>query len=140
MSYKDKHDEVDAISTTLKKKDFEQVTIENDLRQMIATVRNCSTDEIDPKIAFYDQGLDSTELLNLVVKIEEKINCQLYPTLVFEYTNIETLSDYLMEGYGEQYESYLETKFEDTCAKQLHETQRIKQGKKPSQGRTLQSK
>ncbi|MDX8047241.1 SDR family NAD(P)-dependent oxidoreductase [Gracilibacillus sp. S3-1-1] len=140
MIYKDKRDEVDAISTSLKDKDSEQVMIENDLRKMIATVRDCSIDDVDPKIAFYDQGLDSTELLDLVMKIEEKINCQLYPTLLFEYTNIKTLSDYLMEEYGEQYKSYLENNFENASAKQVHETQSIKQRKKPSQGRTLQSK
>lgn len=141
ISYKDKLEEVEETSSeSIKENDFEQVTIKDDLRQMIAGVRNCNADDIDPKMAFYDQGLDSTELLNLVVEIEEKINCQLYPTLLFEYTNIETLSEYLIEEYGEQYKSYLESKFKEKKAHQVHETHKIKQRNKTTQGRSLQSK
>ncbi|MFH0348560.1 SDR family NAD(P)-dependent oxidoreductase [Bacillus vallismortis] len=140
LSYKEINDEVDAISISHNDMDSEEVTIENDLRKMIATVRNCSIDDVDPKIAFYDQGLDSTELLDLVMKIEEKLNCQLYPTLLFEYTNIKTLSNYLMEEYGEQYKSYLETNYNNVSAKQVQEKQSIKESKTASQARPLQLK
>ncbi|MCO1604482.1 SDR family NAD(P)-dependent oxidoreductase [Desulfosporosinus nitroreducens] len=69
------------------------------LQKEIGKVLGKRSCEIDVNTGFYDLGLDSTQLLNLVKELELKLNKQLYPTLLFEYSTIKRLSDYLMENY-----------------------------------------
>lgn len=83
--------------------DRKQKAIENDLRQMLADIKNKQIDDIKADIDFYDQGLDSTDLLQVVQKLEDKIGEKLYPTLLFEYRNISKLVDFLTEKYGDTY-------------------------------------
>lgn len=77
--------------------------IESDLRKLVAKMRQVSESQVNPEAGFYDQGLDSRNLLELVGELEKKLGQQLYPTLLFEYTNIKDLSEYLMENYKEIY-------------------------------------
>ncbi|SFJ89231.1 SDR family NAD(P)-dependent oxidoreductase, partial [Thermoflavimicrobium dichotomicum] len=74
------------------------------LQDEIGSVLGKNPDEIDTQEGFYDLGLDSTQLLRLVKVLEEKVEAQLYPTLLFEYSNITSLADYLYENYRSVFE------------------------------------
>ena len=80
-----------------------QEDIENDLRRMVAEVQQKPWNQVSPEAGFYDQGLDSTQLIEMVRMLENKIQQQLYPTLLFEYTNIRELAEYLYGEYGQFY-------------------------------------
>ena len=55
--------------------------------------------DIDIQTGFYELGLDSTQLLELVKNLESIVGDALYPTLLFEYTTIARLAAYLEERY-----------------------------------------
>ncbi len=75
--------------------------VEQDLRQMVAEFINQSPEAVRVDVPFYEQGLDSNHLLQLVRQLEAKLGQPLYPTLLFEYTNIRELSGYLLKEYGD---------------------------------------
>ncbi len=52
-------------------------------------------EEIDREKEFYDFGLESKDLLDLVEKLQQLTNMELYPTILFEYTNINALAGYM---------------------------------------------
>ncbi|MGS2798364.1 SDR family NAD(P)-dependent oxidoreductase [Bacillus velezensis] len=70
------------------------------LKELLAARLNKPVQEIDPDIGYYEMGLDSPGLLDMVKEIEQKIGTQLLPTLLFEYTTIAELAGYLCEHYG----------------------------------------
>lgn len=82
-------------------------TIEQDLCGIIAAAARISEDELDHNKAFYDQGLDSKDLLELVRQLEERLSCKLYPTLLFEYTNMKELLEWIEAEHRDAYLSYL---------------------------------
>lgn len=55
--------------------------------------------QIQADSGFYELGLESVELLNIVNELQEKVGEELSPTLLFEYTTIQTLADYLENTY-----------------------------------------
>lgn len=61
----------------------------------IVSVTGKSAAEIDSKMNFYNIGLDSTDLVDFVKQIEDAYDVKLYPTLLFEYTNIDALTEYM---------------------------------------------
>ncbi|MFF2910650.1 SDR family NAD(P)-dependent oxidoreductase [Paenibacillus sp. NPDC057934] len=66
---------------------------------VIAEALQIHPDHICTSDGFYELGLDSVKLLGLVKVLEARIKGTLYPTLLFEYTTIDSLSDYLLEHY-----------------------------------------
>lgn len=48
---------------------------------------------------FYHLGLDSQALISIVHKLEKITGAQLYPTLLFEYNNLNKLSQYLSQYF-----------------------------------------
>ncbi|GAV11579.1 SDR family NAD(P)-dependent oxidoreductase [Paenibacillus sp. NAIST15-1] len=68
------------------------------LQKEIGGILNQSPDKIELTCGFYDLGLDSTNLLGLVKKLEQTLGQQFYPTLLFEYSNIQRLADFLLEN------------------------------------------
>jgi acyl transferase domain-containing protein/acyl carrier protein len=79
-----------------------QVIID-DLRDMVARIQDKRVEEVNLEAGFYEQGLDSTHLLQLVKELENKLGEQLYPTLLFEYTTIKELTAYLEKNYADKY-------------------------------------
>ncbi len=71
------------------------------LRELVASRLEKMASEIDISTGFFELGLDSKMAMELVRALEEKVNHELYPTLLFEYQNIEDLSEYLLENDGE---------------------------------------
>ncbi|WP_160717036.1 beta-ketoacyl synthase N-terminal-like domain-containing protein [Chitinophaga solisilvae] len=70
---------------------------ENLLRQWLAERLNKPLRHIDVQAGYYEMGLDSPGLLELVQALEKKLEITLSPTLLFEYTNITTLAAYLAD-------------------------------------------
>lgn len=78
-------------------------SIEQDITSIAANILDRPAAELAPEEDFYDLGLDSKQLLQIVQDIEKKIEKKLYPTLLFEYTTIRSLTGYLESEYGKEY-------------------------------------
>lgn len=98
--------------------------IENFLRQEIAKVLKINADTIEVYAGFYEIGLDSIELLRLVNVLEEKVNTAMYPTLLFEFTTIDSLTGYLLENHAQAFNGDENVDVEDDsdvfCAQDEH--------------------
>ena len=70
------------------------------LRGLIGGLLGRSAEQIGVDEGFYEQGMDSGDLLRLVRMLEERLQVQLYPTLLFEYPTVTSLADYLQTEYG----------------------------------------
>ncbi len=61
----------------------------------------------DMKKNFMDMGIDSISLIDLTQTIEKELDIELYPTLFFEYQNIDALSQYFATEYKQAFSTYL---------------------------------
>ena len=77
---------------------------EQSVKEAVASVLGGVADEIDPAVHFYDMGLNSSGLLQVVSALEERLSTQLSPTLLFEYTNVAALSGRLLEACADRFE------------------------------------
>ncbi|WP_195724205.1 SDR family NAD(P)-dependent oxidoreductase [Paenibacillus monticola] len=77
--------------------------LEQEIQGMIGEVAGVAARSISLEEGFYDQGLDSSQLLLLVRKLEDRLQMQLYPTLLFEFSNIKQLALYLAENSKENW-------------------------------------
>lgn len=59
--------------------------------------------DISSKENLMDMGVDSYNLVTLTKNIENEVGVELYPTLLFEYQNIEDLSLYFAEKYSSEF-------------------------------------
>ncbi|WP_179033206.1 type I polyketide synthase [Paenibacillus kribbensis] len=80
-----------------------KIAIENFLRQEIAKVLKVDADTIEVCAGFYELGLDSIELLRLVKVLEERVDTIMYPTLLFEFSTIDSLTGYLLENHAQAF-------------------------------------
>ena len=64
-------------------------------------------EETDTNTAFLDLSIDSITLINLSSELEKDAGIMLYPTVFFEYNNVEKLSNYLLEEYKTEFEKLL---------------------------------
>jgi 3-oxoacyl-(acyl-carrier-protein) synthase/acyl carrier protein len=76
--------------------------VESLLRGLIAEQCDLSSDEVDPTQSFYEMGLKSVVLLNVVTALERRLGRTLSPILLFEYTTIHELAAYLCSDAGPQ--------------------------------------
>lgn len=72
----------------------------NYLRYLVTEFVGKQAAQIPKYAGFYDLGLDSTQLLRLAHTIEQQTGKEIYPTLLFEYPNVEALAGYLGERFG----------------------------------------
>ncbi|MEA5575654.1 AMP-binding protein [Anabaena sp. UHCC 0451] len=70
-------------------------TIQDWLITKLADVLHLDLDEVDPEESFAHYGLDSSVALELTGELAIWLECELEPTLFWEYTNIESLTEYL---------------------------------------------
>ncbi|WP_188068929.1 SDR family NAD(P)-dependent oxidoreductase [Brevibacillus brevis] len=70
------------------------------LQQLLADRLQVPAALIDTQIGYYEMGLNSPGLLEVVKAIEAKVGAPLAPTLLFEYTNIAELAAYLTENHA----------------------------------------
>ncbi|XOS93726.1 phosphopantetheine-binding protein [Brevibacillus laterosporus] len=62
-----------------------------------------NTNNVQTNTGFYELGLDSTQLLALVKVLESQVKTALYPTLLFEYSTVESLSQYLLDHFEQAF-------------------------------------
>ncbi|WP_409174764.1 SDR family NAD(P)-dependent oxidoreductase [Brevibacillus fortis] len=70
------------------------------LQQLLADRLQVPATLIDTQIGYYEMGLNSPGLLEVVQAVEAKVGAPLAPTLLFEYTNIAELAAYLAENHA----------------------------------------
>ncbi|MBW5469734.1 SDR family NAD(P)-dependent oxidoreductase [Brevibacillus formosus] len=70
------------------------------LQQLLADRLQVPAALIDTQIGYYEMGLNSPGLLEVVKAVEAKVGTPLAPTLLFEYTNIAELAAYLAENHA----------------------------------------
>jgi acyl transferase domain-containing protein/acyl carrier protein/thioesterase domain-containing protein len=73
------------------------------LRKQLSGFLEIDENEVSSEDNFMDMGIDSSQLISLVQKLESEMNKELYPTLFFEYQNIKDLSAFLTNEYPEAF-------------------------------------
>lgn len=63
----------------------------------IAQLMDISTQEVDIQLSFENYGLDSSAAVSLIGDLENWLNIDLSPEIIFDYPNIKTLSEYLVQ-------------------------------------------
>ena len=94
------------VATPLDKSDDEssiESTIRHFLKLEVGKIINKTPEAIPGNVGFYDLGLDSKHLLELVRVLEQHCGHDLYPTLLFEYEDIDALTEYLYENDKEHF-------------------------------------
>lgn len=69
------------------------------ITNIVASHLDTSADAIDQEAGYYELGLTSALLLEIVAELEKRLSVSLSPTLLFEYTTISALALYLSEEY-----------------------------------------
>ncbi|WP_455902226.1 beta-ketoacyl synthase N-terminal-like domain-containing protein, partial [Serratia proteamaculans] len=69
------------------------------LQSIIAAKLDLDTEDVALELGYYELGLDSAMLLDVVKIIESALCESLSPTLLFEYTNIKALAEHLEENF-----------------------------------------
>jgi acyl carrier protein len=67
----------------------------------VAELLEVKPDQIDTAIAFDRYGLDSSAAVGLAGDLEDWLERELDPTLLYDYPTIESLSEHLMESLSE---------------------------------------
>ncbi|MDC0708550.1 SDR family NAD(P)-dependent oxidoreductase [Stigmatella sp. ncwal1] len=75
--------------------------VQAELAAIVARALKRAPEDVDPRAGFYEQGLASVDLLQIVRSLEARLGRELYPTLLFEYTTVSALSGYLVEQFGD---------------------------------------
>ena len=74
-------------------------SIKSFISSLVAVKLNISINKVDTSVGYYELGLNSLMLMEIVTELEEYLSTSLPPTLLFEYTNIDTLINYLEKNY-----------------------------------------
>lgn len=67
------------------------------LTDYLANLLDLSADEIDPTVNFDEYGLDSALAISLTGDLEDWLGAKIKPTLLYNYTTIQTLSENIAE-------------------------------------------
>jgi polyketide synthase PksN len=78
--------------------------IETFLRKILADKLKRSVEQIDPRAGYFEMGLDSSVLLEIVQAVSTFIKTPLSPTLLFEYTTVAELAGYLSQAYSDRFQ------------------------------------
>ncbi|MGY4996982.1 SDR family NAD(P)-dependent oxidoreductase [Streptomyces sp. 900105245] len=65
------------------------------LRTLIGRLLGRDPEAVDPHRGFYELGLDSVALLALSTELEQVVDGRLYPTLLFEHTDVTSVARHL---------------------------------------------
>ncbi|MBB4952059.1 putative biosynthetic protein (TIGR04098 family) [Agrobacterium vitis] len=74
--------------------------VEQDLRHMFAPLIEQPPEAIAADQGFYELGLDSVALLTIARQLEERLGERIYPTLLFEYSTLTSLSAHLSTHFA----------------------------------------
>ncbi len=78
--------------------------ISNKLRELSSNQKPLTAEDMTKN--FMDMGIDSVNLINLTQTIEDDVNIELYPTLFFEYQNVDELSQYFATEHAQAFSNY----------------------------------
>ncbi|MBE4751861.1 SDR family NAD(P)-dependent oxidoreductase [Corallococcus sp. ZKHCc1 1396] len=84
--------------------------VEAELAELVGATVQVPGDELPRDRGFYELGLDSTHLLGLVRKLEERVGASLYPTLLFEHNDLSKLAKYLLAEHPAAFQERAGTK------------------------------
>ncbi|MGG1946945.1 SDR family NAD(P)-dependent oxidoreductase [Trinickia sp. NRRL B-1857] len=87
--------EPEAIEATIDSGRTGSAQIESFLRTLFAQRLGQAPEEIDVRMSYYEMGIDSAGMLELVQAIEAKFAVPLSPTLLFEYVTLADLAEHL---------------------------------------------
>lgn len=76
------------------------MAVQDHVRAMLATRLKCEPSRIDMDASYYELGLVSVQLMELVSDLSKKVGVSIAPTLLFEYTTVRELAAHLAEQYG----------------------------------------
>ena len=76
------------------------------LLNKVAFILKTSPDSVSAQQNFMDMGMDSYTMITLAKELETELGLELYPTLFFEYQNIEALSGHFENEHAQQCISY----------------------------------
>ncbi|MGM3182114.1 SDR family NAD(P)-dependent oxidoreductase [Dickeya oryzae] len=80
--------------------------VEHTVKKILAATLAKSTAEIESDVGYYELGLDSAGLLQMVQSLERSFKVKLNPTLLFEYATVGALAEYLLERYPESFRPF----------------------------------
>ncbi|WP_446040219.1 SDR family NAD(P)-dependent oxidoreductase, partial [Streptomyces sp. SID1121] len=69
------------------------------VRRLVGDALGVDPAAVDSGTGFYELGLDSADLVRISGLLEEVVGSPLYPTLLFEFTHIDSLATHLAEAY-----------------------------------------
>ncbi len=69
--------------------------IEDWVVDYLASLLEISPDELDPTISFDHYGLDSSAAVGLTGELEDWLNLEIEPTLLYDYPTVVALAEYL---------------------------------------------
>ncbi|WP_346172507.1 SDR family NAD(P)-dependent oxidoreductase [Streptomyces cuspidosporus] len=67
------------------------------VRDLVAARLGRPAGQVDIRAGYYELGLASADLMTLVTELEDRLSCQLSPTIVFEHKTIGALAAWLTE-------------------------------------------
>jgi acyl transferase domain-containing protein/surfactin synthase thioesterase subunit/acyl carrier protein len=70
------------------------------LRRLIAQKLGTSASQVALDKGYYELGLDSADLLDLVTNASQALGLELSPTLLFEHTTLQELGEFFQDHYG----------------------------------------
>lgn len=73
------------------------------LRRLVSGLSGQAAADISETEGFYNLGLQSQDLLNVVKQLEEGLGVSLYPTLLFEYATIQELGRYILSEHRDSF-------------------------------------
>ncbi|WP_304795598.1 beta-ketoacyl synthase N-terminal-like domain-containing protein [Aquabacterium sp.] len=77
--------------------------VQASLREMLARRLKCPPSRIDIDAGYYELGLVSGHLLDMVQELSKTVGVTIAPTLLFEYTNVRELAAHLAECHGDRF-------------------------------------
>ncbi len=81
--------------------------VQSYLQDKMSSVLGIEKKDVPLDDNFMEMGLESFHMLSMVEEVEQELEIELYPTLLFEYQNIEALSGNLGKEHEEAFLRYL---------------------------------
>lgn len=69
--------------------------LEDWLIERVANIQELPPDDVDPDMPFSSLGLDSVDVMDLIVELDELLGIEIESTIIWDYPTIRLLSGYL---------------------------------------------
>ncbi len=88
--------------------DYLEISIQDLLLQKMSSTLGVGENDVSVTDNFMDLGIDSIRLIEISEELEQQVSIELYPTIFFEYQNIESLTKYLIQEYADKFHTFLD--------------------------------